>query len=206
MERLLLRDIVELQAGYQSSEKIISEKEGTYRLIQAKDIKEDKKIDFNNLIRFCPRRKPELYAVKQDNVLFQARGFNHQSVHIKENYSNVLAASTFYVCRLKTDKARPGYLAWWLNQAPIQNVLQERAGSSYLSFVSIKVLADIRIELPPIEIQAKIEKIIELKNKEIQLLDELKDNKEKLINQFCINKIYQSGDINEFTDQSKNSQ
>lgn len=189
-----LKELAEIQAGYQSTRKIRPEKNGTHSLIQAKDIQDQKSIDYSNLIKFRPMRKPKLYLVQKNNILFQGRGFTHHAVHVQECPENVLAASVFYIIRIKHEGINPAYLAWWLNQAPVQHELWEKAGSSYLSFVSIKILESVKIELPAMELQDKITGLMALKDREIRLLDELKKHKEKLINQLCINKISQAGD------------
>ncbi len=191
--KLLLKEIAEIQSGYQSTGKIMPNSDGSHRLIQAKDMREHHGIDFSVLVRFQPVRKPELYLVRKNNILFQGRGFNHHAIHIEDCPEHVLAASTFYIIRIKSSAIRPAYLTWWLNQFSVQNELQEKAGSSYMSFVPIKVLADIKIELPLLEIQDKIVALIVLKNREAGLLDDLKKHKEKLINQLCMNKIFQAG-------------
>lgn len=202
----LLNNLAEIQAGYQSSEKIAVFKNGTHQLIQAKDIKDGAAVDYSGMIGFYPLRKAGLYQVNNGDVLFQARGFHHYAININQCPANVLASSTFYIIRIKSNRLKPGYLAWWLNQAPVQNYLKEKAGKSYLSFVSVKILANVMIELPSEEIQDNIEKLTSLTKKEKKLMNELINNREKLINQCCLNKIRKQEQNNEFNSNAKDHQ
>jgi len=169
MKTVRLEDVAEIQAGYQSRTTVQKCEDGTHLLIQGKDINEDGSISLNSLIRFNPDRNPELYRVYPDDILFQARGSDHNAIIVKKNIPNALATGSFYIIRPNSDLIRPEYLVWWLNQPTAQSFFKSKGGATGISFVSKSVLRQMEISLPSLPVQIKIGKIQQLLYKEQQL-------------------------------------
>lgn len=187
-----LRDVAEIQAGYQARKRINELSQGKYRLIQGKDFDKYGNLLVDTISYFEPERKPELYMVKEDDLLLQSRGLTHNSYCIKVNLENTLAAGSFYILRLKSKIILPSYLCWWLNQAPVQEFFISLASGTIMSFVSKSAVSQTEIKIPDIETQQKIVNTIDTWRRLNSLQDQIRQKQEQLIQSLFIKKIYSS--------------
>lgn len=181
MESILLSAIADIKIGYQSRKKIEERVDGTYRLIQTKDCFYPFSIQTESLISFIPERKPEPYQVLKNDILFQARGLKHIAYCINEDIENALAASSFYIIRVKSKEVLPKYLAWFLNQPTAQNYFNLQSGKSLISFVSKSTLLRLQIKVPSIKVQQKIVNINVLWLREQALREQLITKRAQLV-------------------------
>ena len=184
MKTLRLEEIAKIQAGYQSRTTIRKVENGTHLLIQGKDI-DDGCISKNGLVPFNPDVNPDLYHVNKDDILFQARGSIHGAVIAEKEIPNALASGSFYIIRPNSDLICPGYLAWWLNQPAAQSFFKSEGSTTVISFVPKSALLQIKIPLPSMEVQVKIEKIQQLLQKEQHLISRLTELRQLLANAIC---------------------
>ncbi len=186
-----LEKITDIQIGFQGNEAGESSSIGMYSLIQGKDFDSSGRLRNEAFTKIPLERDPQPYLVTKDDILFQARGSKHFAYRIEKELSNTLSAYTFYVLRLKSDVIRPGFLAWWLNQSAAQMYLQARAGTSNVSFISVKTLGRLEIPIVPLETQEKTEHLVALREKEEKLLCRLSELRSILINAICRKKVNQ---------------
>lgn len=187
MKTYNLESIADVQVGYQSRSRIDEDVQGTHYLIQGKDLVKNQVLDLKGCLRFTPERKPEIYAVRTDDILFMARGAEHFAYLISQPLENVLASSSLYIIRVKTDCILSSYLVWLLNQISAQAYIQSQSGGGAISFITKSALLQTRIQVPPIEAQSKIVNVVHLWEKERKLQQKLMDRKEQLINWLCFN-------------------
>lgn len=126
--------------------------------------------------------------------MFQARGLSHFAFCMEEPLPDTLAASAFYIVRVNHSGLKPSVLSWWINQPEAQAYLNEHAGTSNLSFISIKVLSALPVPVPALAVQEKIEKIIALQRIEAGLYEELKTKRQKLIHGLCLSALKSAGE------------
>ena len=170
-----LKKVARVQPGYLSRRRIRPASNGSHRLVQAKDVSENDGVRLEKAVRFHPERKPGLYHVSRGDVLFTARGRNHRAYHVDQDLSNTLAAATFYILRPDTDRILPGYLAWWLNLPQVQAVIDTVSGGTHISYISRQALENLRIRVPALTVQRRIERVLSLwreRNSVRSLIDE----------------------------------
>jgi len=189
MRLVKLKTITDIQVGYQSRRGIKDNIKGTHRLIQGKDFDKNSTLQTERLISFFPEGKYKLYELKKEDILFQSRGVKNIAYHIDRNLKNTLAAGSFYILRLKTDKILPAYLAWWINQKYTQSVIQAQAGGTWISFISKKVLEELEVKIPQLHKQKKIEKVNELLQKEEKLKKKLSELRSQMVKAVCLKSI-----------------
>jgi len=180
-----LEEIAKIQAGYQSRTTIRKVENGTHLLIQGKDIDEKGDISTESLIRFNPNRNPDFYRVHRNDILFQAKGSSHNAVIVKEVIPGALATGSFYIIRPNSDLIRPGYMTWWLNQPAAQSFFKSEGGTTVISFIPKSALSQMKISLPSLQVQIKIEKIQQLLHKEQQINSRLHELRTILANAIC---------------------
>lgn len=186
MKTLRLEEIAKIQAGFQSRTTIRKVESGTHFLIQGKDIDVNGNINMDSLIPFIPDRNPDLYHVNRNDILFQAKGSIHNAVIVKEDIPNALATGSFYIIRPNSNLIRPGYLAWWLSQPVAQSFFKSEGSTTVISFVTKSALSQMKISLPSLEVQIKIEKIQQLLQKGQQLNNRLFVLRKMLTNAICL--------------------
>jgi hypothetical protein len=189
MKDASLKTLMDIQMGYQAKAKIKEEARGTHRLIQSKDFDSLHRLRSEKLTTFFPERKPETYSVRKGDVLFQARGVVHFAYCIEDDLKDTLAAGSFYILRAKNENLLPQYLAWWLNQPKAQSYFQSQARGAGMSFISKSTLSRLQVQIPPLDVQKKVVKIVTLANHEQTLLGRLAELRSRLVKAVCIKAI-----------------
>jgi len=108
-------------------------------------------------------------------------------VPITEYLKNTLAASYFFILKVKSENILPDYLAWFINQAPAQGYLHNFARrGTHMPVVPKSVFENLKVYVPDIETQKKIVKLISLTEKERNLLQSLQERRDLLIHTICL--------------------
>jgi len=189
-----LRKIANIQSGYISRGKIEPREDGTYFLLQARDVDADRlTYQADNLIHFIPVLSRKDWTLRTGDVLFMARGTRNYSVLINEIPERALAAACFFIVRVSSDQVLPYYLRWYLNQAPVDHYLSRHSGRGvHMPVVRRSVLESIEIPIPPLSIQNKIANIDFLMRKELELIDKLAEKRKKIITAACLKAAHKS--------------
>nr|VFJ86059.1 MAG: Type I restriction modification DNA specificity domain [Candidatus Kentron sp. LFY] len=109
-------------------------------------------------LRITPKGKVEKYSVKSGDVLLISRGVKNHAILVESVPERTIASATFYLLRVRHG-VDPAYLAWSLNQAPIQDGIRQARTGAGTPIVQRKLFTDIMIPLPSYEDQCKIAKI-----------------------------------------------
>lgn len=194
-----VRDITEVQIGYQHREKghsITMGSTGTHRIILIKDLDLDER--FKNevierggsvpyvwpesLYQVTPLGKAERYLVRQGDVLFLSRGQRPCAVPILHTLDRTIAANYFYILRPAADRVDPAYLAWFINQPTTQSCLQRLQRGSYIKMIPKAAFADLEVILPPLATQRAIVALERLRQQEAYTMSRLVLARQRLIN------------------------
>ncbi|MCF8234714.1 MAG: restriction endonuclease subunit S [Bacteroidales bacterium] len=154
--------------------------------------------DFDKYGKLKPDREPsiilnesiEKHFLSKGDILFAAKGFDNFAYVFNEEVKPAVASSMFLVLKnLNRHLILPDYLAWLLNHPNTQKKFKSMARGTNLPSISKQSLGDLEIPIPNIEKQKLIIKISDLYKKELQLKDEIRKLKDKLINQKLYNTI-----------------
>jgi restriction endonuclease S subunit len=184
-----ISNIAEVQIGYQPKGSVQPNPNGTHRLIQVKDIRDDRTLNAIDIYRIMPERDPDRYLVTRGDVLFLARGWRNYAVAIRDELQNTLAAGTFYIARIKTVNLLPEYLAWYINQPRTQAILKPRTQATNIPLVTKSVFETLEIDIPPLSVQRAIVELDYLAKKEQALLARLVNKRRQLVFAICMNAI-----------------
>ena len=189
-----LKEIAKIQSGYISRGKIEPREDGTHFLLQARDVDAERfTYKADRLVRFNPDLSRKDWVLKIDDVLFMARGIRNYSVLINDIPKHTLAAACFFIVRVSSDPVLPYYLCWYLNQAPVDHYLGRHSGRGvHMPVVRRSALESIDIPIPPLEVQAKIEKLDVLLQNELELFDKLAKKRKELITAACLQALRNS--------------
>lgn len=179
-----LKDIVTVQFGYQHRERNYpshKSMEGSHAIIQIKDISIEGDLFHNQLSRVTPTGNPRRYLVSEGDVLFLSRGQRGIATSIKSPLKETIASYYFYILRVQKEHALPEYLAWFINQPTTQATLAVCQHGSLLKMVPKSAFEELKINLPPLEIQKTIVKLEQLRQKEEKTMRHLAEARKRLV-------------------------
>ena len=159
--RAKLGDLVVIKAGHPFRGKIAEVKDGTAQVLQIRDLDEFGQVkDWSAVIRtnIAGRKQPDW--LESGDILFAARGLRNFAGCLNDISAPTVCGPHFFQLHVNNRReVLPEYVAWALNQQPIQKYFKQSAeGSSQLS-IRKAVLENTEITIPSL---AKQEAIIGL--------------------------------------------
>jgi len=185
-----IKEIVDIQIGYQFRGKIEADPNGTYKVIQIRDFDEFQNLQVTDLNKVTLKYDAERYVVNKGDVLFLARGHRNYAIHIKDSLKDTIVASYFFILRLRNENILPEYLAWFIMQAPAQAYLHNIARrGTHMPMVPKSAFENLPIDIPDIETQKTIIKLDTLLEKERSLFGQLQEKRTQFIKAVCLKAI-----------------
>lgn len=169
-------ECAEVLPGFALKARAEHEPEGTYQVVMAKHLSDCmpyRYIDEHEL-KMTPAGSPENYLVQKGDVLFISRGVRNCAAVIESVPERTIASATFYILRAHST-IDPSYLAWCLNQPPIQAQIGQIRTGAGTPIVQRHVLGDIQIPVPPLKEQKRIVELGTLLAAELDLRKKLVD-------------------------------
>jgi hypothetical protein len=186
-----LADISDIFSGHITRGKIEAANDGSHYLVQARDVDAERlTYRTDQLIRFHPTLSRIDRRLEKGDLLFMARGAHNFTIALGDVPGPALAAACFFIIRLSDPGILPGYLGWYLNQAPVAQYLFQYSGRGvHMPVVRRAVLEDIEVPLPPKTIQAKVSNMNDLLNTELNLLQRLAQKRRTMVTAACLQTI-----------------
>jgi len=180
VNKALLGTIVEFRIGYPFRGAIEPVPGGSISVVQMRNLAQGQAMNWAEVVRteLVGRRTPDWLAT--DDLLFVTRGNRYYAAVLKDVPNQAISGPHLYHLRLKQDVAvLPEFLAWQLNQPPIQRHLHQAAeGSNQLSIRRAELEA-LPISVPSIDDQQRVVRLAELAARERELLEQLIRNREQ---------------------------
>ncbi len=186
-----LKGFCDIHSGYITRGRIEPLATGSHFLVQAKDV-EGARLSYttDELIRFDPALSRTDLVLQKGDLLFMARGVHNFTIQMETLPGPALAAACFFIIRVTSPEILPGYLYWYMNQAPVARYLNQHSGRGvHMPVVRRAVLENIYVPMPPLDIQAKIADVNKLMFKEMDLLRQLGQKRKEQIAAACLQTI-----------------
>lgn len=129
------------------------------------------------------------YFLKKGDVLFNAKGRRFFAVVYNCEYENAVPGSSFHVLKVRDQFLSPEFLAWYLNHPETMKEFSKKLSTQNMPMVTKKELEDLKIYLPPLEVQDKIVGLANLNKSKNRIQKKLIGLNETLINAITYNKI-----------------
>lgn len=181
-----LGDLATIRSGYQFREGVKPDPDGKVPVLQMKDVRDGQFIPRDGLVRVRFNGDFGPYLVRRGDVLFLSRGSRPFAVAVEDDWEDTIAANYFYIVRPRTDVVVPAYLAWYINQPPAQAKLKPAHVGSVMQIIPKSAFEKLTIELPPLDVQRRIVEVARLARREGQLLEELREARQKLAAEVCL--------------------
>jgi hypothetical protein len=99
---VLIKNIARIKAGYSFRGTIPVQENGSYRIIQIKDLNQKGFVSSDNLVKAAVDSiKPE-YLTQRGDVLFTSRGANRRAATVDETAADAIFVSQLYALKIKT--------------------------------------------------------------------------------------------------------
>ena len=186
--KIKLNEIADIEAGHPFRGAIPEHEQGDCQVIQVRDIDSDGQVNWGGLIstQITGRKQPDW--LRAGNIIFAARGTRNLATCMPHLDRPVVCAQHFFRITLKaTDNALPEFIAWQLNQTPLQRYFRQSAQGSAQVSIRRAVLEQAVIALPSLEQQTKLTQFASKAVKEKQLLTKLIDNRQQQIDAIANN-------------------
>ncbi len=185
--KVSIKDCAEVQPGFSIKKAVRHDPKGSHQIITARHLTDGEPYTFKHehLLRITPSRSPDNYQLATGDILFMSRGSKNISTLLESIPHPVLAPSTFYILRPKKN-VLPAYLAWILNQKPVQANIGEMRTGAGTPMIPRKEFERLSVPLPSFEVQKKIVEVDSLMRKEQVLLRQLAVRKKDLATAACL--------------------
>ena len=196
-----IKSCADVLPGFSLKTSITHDPEGTHQVILARHLPDSGPYEYrrDHELRIVPERSPEKYLVSGGDILFVSRGTYNRAVLLAAVPNPTLATASFYIIKPR-EMVEPGYMAWCLNQEPLQLKIAEIRTGSGTPLVPRAGFSQIRIPLPPVEEQRRKTEIGELMVKEKALANIILQKielKHRLLGKKIIDSLKQDSIINE---------
>ncbi|MBT1690165.1 restriction endonuclease subunit S [Dawidia soli] len=168
-------------AGYSFRSKLSHTPGGNAHVLQMKDLEDHYSRVGTSLTCIRTDTVPDKFLLHAGDVLFLAKGANNYALAYTPVLPRVIPASAFFILRPNLQKVDPGYLAWYINQAPVQQYLKAHAVGKHTPNINKDVLARITLPVPPLARQQTIAAIDRLRREEMLLLRTIQARRAELI-------------------------
>ena len=178
-------DVASLRTGLVLSRKQASvndEKYINYKQLTLKSISSEGVIISENIENFKSKEQlKEDYFTQKDDVVIRL-SHPYTAVLIDETTKGILIPSHFVVVRCDKMKLNPGYLQWLINTDKVRNKISLSTSTNSLGTIRPAFFSDFEIDEISLNNQIKLAEINKLAKKELELLTELKEQKQKYFN------------------------
>ena len=128
--------------------------------------------------------------LQDGDILFISKGANNFAVTFNKTDSiPTIASSALFVITVDPKVANPRYVAWYINQAPVQSYFKQNEMGTYITSINKKTVEEIPLKLPPIQVQEKLAALAVLATKEQILHNQIKELRGSLIQTLLLKSI-----------------
>jgi restriction endonuclease S subunit len=143
--------------------------------------------------------KYEKHLLRNNDILFAAKGFNNFSVVFHESTGKAVASSSFIIIRVNNDfqnKVLPDFLCWFLNNSSMIEVFHKQKATTTVPSISIAQLCELELTIPDLKTQELIVFVQQCRDREQELLQQLEKLQHKQLQTILFNAIKRSGNEN----------
>jgi restriction endonuclease S subunit len=170
-----------LFSGFTFRGKVHNEPNGDVRVIQLKNLNDDYTGINDDCIFVESKNIKPKFILNDGDILFASKGANNYAVvYHKEDNTPTIASSSLFVIQVNRNIAIPDYVAWYINQPPVQRHFEQSQEGTYTMSINRKSLEESPIKIPSLKEQENIAKLVKLSQKEQHIYNRLAELKQNL--------------------------
>ena len=171
-----------IQSGRSFRTKPQENYKGEIAWIQVSDIKDDDAFVHQNLTKIEAINLKERDFLKSGDVLLVAKGPKHHATWLPSLINPSIASSNLIIIRPKPRRLNAEDLVWYLNQDKAQHYLESHSSGSGMSHVTIPVVGNMHIPLPPLEEQNEIVSVLASTRDEVDIMEKMMKKRTSIVN------------------------
>lgn len=179
-----LSEAATINLGFAFRGKIEPSEEGSYRVLQIRDITNGNMQNHQSLVSVMVQPGFEKFVLRTDDIIMPVRGGEYSAVLFEESEEVVIAPSHLFIIRCKPG-VLPAYLCWYLNQPKIRYELEAFGTGSSIQMINKEALSRLGVKIPEMQVQQKISGIQKLWLEQRNLYDQLINNGDQLTQELC---------------------
>ena len=185
-----LSDCAEIRTGLILSRKLSREKsKNRYPLLNLKSFNDDATLNKQLLDVFdSTEALNDDYLTHIGDIIVRTSN-PYTAILIDEKTSEMVVSSNFVIIRCDNKQLLPEYLYWYLNTSEIKKDIFVNSAGNMLAAIKPQYFCDMSLMLPDLKEQRKIARINLIAKRELELLSQLREEKEKYY-QACLEKLY----------------
>lgn len=153
-----------------------------YKAVTLKAFSSTGQLNHDELDEFIANEElSESYITQEGDILVRLREPN-TAVYIDKESTGLLVPALMAIIKPKSE-INSRYLTHYINSNEAQKRLHKELQGTTIQMLKASELADLDVTLPPVETQEKIVTVLNLANREIELLDTLKTLKNQFKNE-----------------------
>lgn len=181
-QKYSLANLGRLRAGYSYRTAGIYNPNGKYLGIGSGAIT-DGRIDAHRLSPVdLPVKDPAKYLIQDGDILFRIKGGDLEAIEVRHLPPNTVVLDPYAVLTPDLDRVNAKYLIWYYNH-PTTGTRKERELVTYckMPYITYGKLPGFEIELPAIEIQQQLSRMLTLRERERQLVTQVEKLRDVII-------------------------
>jgi len=185
-----LTSISSLRAGVQFRGEAPYSASGSIHLLQVRDAKSSSSIEDHELQSLSDDAVKPSDFLKLGDIVIRSKGKHHPAVLIEPELPQTVASG--YCLIISPQKIHPAFLAWYLNQEPAQQYMDQHAIGTVIPVLNKKTLGEMSVPLPDLKTQERIAEIFTLQLQEGRIaknLQQLYTLQNQSLNQSIINTV-----------------
>lgn len=185
-----LSDCAEIRTGLILSRKLSREKsKNRYPLLNLKSFNDDATLNLQLLDVFDSTEALNYDYLTHIGDVIVRTSSPYTAILIDEKTSEMVVSSNFVIIRCDKKQLLPDYLYWYLNTSEIKKDIFVNSAGNMLAAIKPQYFCDMILILPDLKEQRKIARINLIAKRELELLSQLREEKEKYY-QACLEKLY----------------
>lgn len=187
-----LSDCAEIRTGLILSRKFSREKsKNRYPLLNLKSFNDDATLNLQLLDVFDSTEALNYDYLTHIGDVIVRTSSPYTAILIDEKTSEMVVSSNFVIIRCDKKQLLPDYLYWYLNTSEIKKDIFVNSAGNMLAAIKPQYFCDMNLILPDLKEQRKIARINLIAKRELELLSQLREEKEKYY-QACLEKLYKN--------------
>lgn len=181
--KITLNEIADIKSGFTFRTSIEGQAEGNIHILQIRDMRGHTltQPDILQLPRTVWDGRGEPPILQRGDVVLTARGENTRAAWLDCD-EPVIASSQLFIIRLKRADILPAYLCWFLNSAAVSRKhFEAHSTGASMSALNKATVSSLPIHVVPLVLQQQILAIQDVADQEINVLEQLKTNRQQML-------------------------
>lgn len=187
-----LNEVADIKTGITFRNRLLDNLDGEIEVIQMKDVDAENIIS-ERLVRVSADNIKPKHVLQAGQIILLAKGKYTSACLITPSSKKRVISSAFFSLKIKHPRfVLPAYLQWFLNQPEAKSYFKSFASGTSMFSLPMSVLKNLDVPIPPLPMQEKVVKTVQLRKQEKSTLLQLEEEKDKYIQQLLIHHAYKS--------------